>query len=569
MTADSKQLFTQHAQQLTAERAQEISAEWIDNLEADVTRVLSDVQHTALDLYERGFNVFPIKPQDKKPYLLKPLFNSRLHHCGALCTHKGHEDISQLFSRDNIAIMTGRTSGNLLVVDCDSHASFEKIGNELTGRSLPYWAITGRRGGAYLLRVIEGEAANMPKDKSKFDDVEIWGNRHLVVIPPSVHPSGIMYQWAMPEPRYHMPKGETLPAVSIAALDWLGVILAKSAKRWEEPELYNLPQWAAALSYTSRETFGGMGVSEGERNTKLFALLCEVKANGRNYHEAESIALDYARRVGLADRETLDTLKSAYSQDRTTPSQHYSGERGGERVRVREWQRAQAFAESFDWRGTFGRKAGTRRACYMACIDRARQDGRLHWRATTREIAERLRTTSKSSWLYLKDLARVKLIKLIASENEGVYRFLQLSELTTVGTTGSYSVVNSEAPKTQGEQDVTQKIGLTGWYVWRYLLTNEARNGAQIAKNTGLPQSSVYAALKLLQDGNVRLVSSSEGVLYGEPRTEASLQSMALFWNDGASPSQARKQKHVIERELYATWQVRKARENWENRQHD
>jgi predicted transcriptional regulator len=365
----------------------------------------------------------------------------------------------------------------------------------------------------------------------------------MIVIPPSIHPLGDGYQWVTPEPRFHLPKGETLPAVHIAALAWLGVVIDLEArKQWEEPELYGLPESYAALSRRNRQTYAE-ALTEGERNNRIFALACDMKAHGIDYQEAERVVMDIAKRAGTPHREARASLKSAYKKDRAPA-------RNG--ATLREWQRAEAFARSFDWRGTFGRKALKRRAAYLACVERARRDGRTHWRATTREIAELTNTDKKRAAEYLLDLLRVKLIKRIndvTHREAGVYRFCGLSELTTLYTTGSCSVVSLDTPKSHAEQDVFLKIGLVAWHVWRYLLRHPARSAGEIARAIGLPRSSVYASLKALTHHNVGLVSCAEGMYYGEPKTDASLASMAAFWHDGASPSQARRQAHQLERE--------------------
>lgn len=511
----------------------------------EIAHAYSDVQLTALDLYQRGFNVIPLKRHEKKPFILAPYFTARLHHCGATCKHKGLDDITPLFERHNIGVVMGRTSGNLLALDCDSQESFRRIGQELTARAIPFWAITGSRGGAYLLRLIEGEAAN--QSKSKFADVQIWGNRHLVVMPPSIHPSGILYQWATPEPRFHLP-GQTLPAVNIAALEWLGVTLdIEARKQWQEPELFGLPEWAALMSYNNRETFS-IELSEGERNTRLFALACDMKANGRQYHEAEAVILDTARRAGLDDHESAQIVKNAYSKEREP------ARRGGG---VRIWQRAKTFAASFDWRGKFGRKANTRRAVYLACVERARRDGRDIWRATVRELAELANLNKDTIPAILNDLVTAKLIQRVKTEERiGVYRFVGLSKTRTLYTTGSCSVRNLDTPKTQAEQDVFGKLGLVSWHTWKYLLDKPAKSGGEIARETGLPRSSVCAAVKRLQ--LVGLANrAGDGLIYGEPRTDASLQDMALSWNDNESKSATRKENHKIERERRVNYLTR------------
>src|SRR6266540_5968232 len=188
----------------------------------------TDMQSTAIDLYERGFNVFPLptardwvlRAEDgnvtKHPYPIRTqkVFASRLHF---------DPSFIELFERSNIGVMCGRTSGNLVAIDCDSQTAFAQIGRELTARATPCWAITSHRGGAYLVRLLEGESQNVPKQASCLEDVEIWGNSHYIVLPPSIHPAGDLYQWKSPEPRFCLPRAETLPAVPVHALEWLGV----------------------------------------------------------------------------------------------------------------------------------------------------------------------------------------------------------------------------------------------------------------------------------------------------------------------------------------------------------
>jgi predicted transcriptional regulator len=516
----------------------------------------SDTQATAIDLYERGLNVIPLRRHSKIGFILRPFFTARLHHCGAACNHPGRDDITDLFARRNIGIMTGRTSGNLLAIDCDSPAAFDVIGKELTARAIPFWAITGSRGGAYLLRLIEGEAASITGRKSHIKDVEIWGNRRLIVMPPSIHPSGIVYQWATPEPRFSLPQRETIPAVSIKALDWLGVqLLTETRKAWKEPELFGLPQWAALLSYKNRETFTS-AVPVGQRNAVLTAFTYDMAGNGIDYHEAERVTLDYAGRVGLKRREALDTLKSAYSQDREPARRNGGGQ-------PRAWQRAKAFAESFDWRGEFGRRALKAQAVFMACVERARRDGREVWRASVREVAELANCNKETVADYMHLITEHGLIERTNKRpqdrrNTGLYRFAYASKFRTLETPCSYSVRNLDTPNSQAEQDIFGAIGLVSWHVWKHLHNTTEASAAAISRRLGLPRSSTCAAIKRLT-GLGLIARGGDGQYYAEAKTEASLQYLAAQMFDGASRSQARKTAHRIERERAVNRAVRNA----------
>ena len=513
----------------------------------EASPVLTDTQATALDLYARGFNVIPLQYHKKKAFRLSPFFTSRLHHCGDECRHAGRENITELFTRHNIGVITGRTSGNLLAIDCDTHEAFRKMGDELTARTIPFWAITSHRGGAYLLRVIEGEAASQPKGTCKIKDVEIWGNRRLIVIPPSVHPSGTVYQWATPEPRFQLAPHETIPAVSMKILEWLDVLLDTEArKQWEEPELFNLPQWASALSRRNRESYAG-NLSEGIRNNSIFALACDLKGNGRDYHEAERIILDLAARVGTKKSEVIASLKSAYSQEREPARKSAGG--------LRTWQRAKEFAGMYDWRATFGRRALSLQAVYLACVERARRDGREVFRATVREVAELANVNKETAERCLFNLSEHPDSKFIERVNKdgrhapGLYKFVGLSVVRTLQLPVVYSVRITDTPKTQAEKDIFGKLGLVAWHVWQELLTTPRPTAGVIAKAMNRPRSSVYDALKKLTAHDLQFVTVAEGIYYGEPKTAASLEYLAACMFNGASKSQARKNGHKLERE--------------------
>jgi len=345
--------------------------------QAVITERLTDTQATAVDLYRRGFNVFPLPsayewrgrpgykddPNKKPPYLAEPLFTARLHLCAPECRHALPHEFTALFERANIGLMTGRTSDNLLAIDCDSPATFETIGAELTRRALPFWAITSHRGGAYLLRLAEGEAAN--SHETKFQDVQIWGNRHYIVIPPSIHPQGTVYQWRTPEPRYYLLPGASIPPVSVTALDWLGVTLKRG--KWQAPDLFGLPPELAALSYRNRQTLA-TGALEGQRNARLTAAAYDLAGCEIPYEISESVILQTAERCTpeYPQRDTLAILRSAYKKPNVTPARESGRDNECFAPTAKTWQRAATFAASFDWRKTYGRKANSHRAVFLA-----------------------------------------------------------------------------------------------------------------------------------------------------------------------------------------------------------
>ena len=325
---------------------------------------ITSTQDRAIDLHRRGFNVFPLPYGSKEPFERTPLrrlYNSRLHLCGdgvEPCRHgRTVPTFASLFTgRKNFAVMCGKTSSNLLAVDCDSHAAYITIGRELDALALPYWAFTSHRGGCYWLRVMEGEAVNVAKIEA-LPDVQLWGNSHYVLAPLSVHPSGTVYRWrGDTEPRfYYANEFDSLPAVSVTALGWLGVTLLKDEKPQRKPlELFGLSAEYAALSERNRKTLAN-GATEGERNTRLTALAYDLAGN----FDREDIEADFLQAAAICEpsypkREALAILKSAYRKERTPAK---GANAGAVDVRI---QRLYVFVNSYDWKATFGRKARTR-----------------------------------------------------------------------------------------------------------------------------------------------------------------------------------------------------------------
>lgn len=544
---------------------------------------LTDTQTTAQDLYERGFNVFPLPTAHewilradngnvtKHPYpvRMQKVYASRLYFDNSFI---------ELFERSNIGVMCGRTSNNLVAIDCDSQMSFDYVGKELTARAIPFWCITSHRGGAYLLRLIEGEAQNVTKKKSRINDLEIWGNSHYVVLPPSVHPSGDVYQWKSPEPRFCLPRYEGIPAVSVTALEWLGVVINKSKATDTPAPEYDLPTWAKNISRQNIETWMN-GASEGNRNAQLTKLAYDLAGNNIAQSTAKSILLDAAAKCSPSypERETKAIIKSAYKETRT-PARSYYGENI---TRANTWQAAVEFVESFNWNSrlwTYETKkkngkviASTMKACtvkrvFLALIERAKKDGRATFRATVRELSIIANVGKITVCHALQSLARAEFVRpATSSDGCGLFSFCDYSRFDTLTITCRNSVSNlevSKLPKTHAEKDV---FGAGHLYtVWRHLLVSPERNPYQTAKALNLTPSVVYSAFTTLQDMKPALVtySQSEGLYYGETRTDTALKMLAIeTGKDGRSKK--REEKYQQERARFLNNEFRCAKERY------
>ena len=536
--------------------------------------VTNGTQASAIDLYKRGFNVMPLpsahdwkiratagNEHKKPPYLERPFFYARLHyHENCACkVCNSDESFMSLFERSNLAVMTGRTSGNLFAIDCDSQTAFDSIGKELEGREIPFWSITSHRGGAYLLRLIEGEAANVPKDKSHIPNIEIWGYHHYYLLPPSVHPLGTVYQWKSPEPRFCLPEGESIPPVSVASVEWLGVTLAiKKRSTFIVPNLAGLPEWTMTLSSRNRETLAN-GANSGNRNTLLTAVACDMVGNGIDYNVAEPALIKAADKCTPAypHDETRAILKWAYSQPRTPAKQ-------SEKATARTWQKAQEFATGYDWRKAYKQKAGTFRRVYLALIERARCENRSIFRASVRELSEHSNGVSK---VRISDICRhliedgLLLYKGNDDAGTNLFSFPETFKVNTLSPPCRCSVFTSETQKDVFTQPTKTKSGLgcNAFQIWQHLVINPEKNASQTAKALNLSPSSTYTAFKRLLASGLITYSVERNLYFGESRTDAELEYLSIDLGTYGN-SKERKEKYKAERERYVNIQTSEAK---------
>ena len=459
----------------------------------------ASVQLTAINLHKRGLNVFPIPRGYKEPYLLRPLFFARLHRCGRECRIQHAPSFESIFEYQNIAVMMGRTSENLFAIDCDTQADFRGMGAELDRRGLSYWATKSAKGGHYFMRLAEGEAANNATLVG-WKNVQIWGTRHFTVLPPSIHPSGVLYEWHTQDP-YRLPIEEKPPLVSIQALDWLGVERATSGKKWEAPELLGLPAWTVNLSRNNRRILASAingAITEGQRNFELtkpaYDIASLIDAGELNYQDGINLLEEAAEGVDYPLKDIRSTLRSAMNKNGLE-----SARKGG-KTQIAEWQKALEFARDYDWQG---RSRHTDKAVFLACCERARLDpGRGGFRASAREIAKLANKTAKTCSLALRRLVRAKLLIYANIDPSGANRFKFGGVCRSYYTNTlhcSNSVVTTtphKLTKTPAEEDVFGRLGAVSWAVYNHLLESYENSYKAIAEGANLNRSSVARVLK-------------------------------------------------------------------------
>lgn len=571
---------------------------------------LTEIQRQALALYQRGWNVFPVPrpdevrryaeltgscdPEGKPPYVLQPIFTARLHVCGPECKRRNmqtgakclpeYAEFINLFTRANLAVMAGRTSGNLCIIDADQNG--ERVKRELQARNIPHWAYQTGRGINFILRLAEGEAANLPKGKAKIPGVEIWGSDHFAVLPPSIHPTGVIYEWLGVDPL----NDPDLPKVSIKELDWLGAKL-KSGD-WAEPQLFGLPDWTGNLSENNRKTLVSM-FAEGERNTAIVSPLYDIAALIKRGEVSKHTALDLLYQ--LADRCTdrngqpyprkhIDTmLKSALNKRGLKPAREY---KGGDNRKSGIYEKAARFASVYQWPGRTGQAD---RAVFMTLANRARIEGAI-FKVSTREVALLANMTKKTAGLALRRLRCDKRLKkqthpqpliLIVDGEMGItneayrYKFANfdhlqgcacLPHISSIDITGvtMHTPAHTLERIPEGEFDTFGRLGRVAQTSYYCLLQKPEGSITAIARATNQNRSSVSRAVKRLLIAGLVKYSEAEGVYYGEPITAKRFEVLAAGLNVLGRWAK-RKRQYQREREIRASLQMAWARMNWQN----
>ena len=355
----------------------------------------------ALTLHRLGFNVFPMPFAQKAGYPWQQVQYVRL----------AEDDIPALFRyRANLAVMVGRTSGNLFVIDCETPAEFERQRATLRSIGVTAWAVrTGGGGGHLYLRSADGELANLTLTKAQslgLGDCEVRGCRCYVLAPPSVHPdTGVFYEWLARD-------GDGPPVVPLAALDWLPLALAAARGTAGAPHQQTQEPGESVASASYAETAFAEevervgGAPEGTRNDTLnraaFALGQLVAVGALDENEVWDALFDAALDAGLSKGETARTIDSGLTAGMAKPRGNVP-----QRPRTATADQLRAWVSAQTWHGKAG---ASRRAVALALAERARTARNGTWRASEREVATLARVarrTARKALVYLTEVGAI------------------------------------------------------------------------------------------------------------------------------------------------------------------
>jgi DNA-binding MarR family transcriptional regulator len=308
-----------------------------------------------VDYVELEMSVFPIPHGTKKPvFKWKKLRFAKLWRL--MDTAEGRRMLHRFYARggEGLAVLCGRASENLFVLDCDSREVLDAVQKSLAERDIYAPVVISGRGGHVYLRAREGAVKGC-----KFAGGDVKGEGGYAVLPPTIHPSGVSYRWVNGIPRH-------IPTVSVDEIDFLGVELEVSGgnRRLHDD--------------TRRYLRAGRFLTEGHRNDALFQAARDYRYVGLDISEALDDLLVIAVQSGLDAREAEATIRSPYTHNR---GQVADGTLSLHRQLV-------GFARTHDWGTGSGE---TDRAVFLALAVRRRDDahriGGGVFRASYREIA--------------------------------------------------------------------------------------------------------------------------------------------------------------------------------------
>jgi len=220
----------------------------------------------------KGFSVIPIKRKDKKPAI--PTWKEYQYR---LPTNKELQEWFGNGEQKNIAIVTGALSGIVAVdLDSDRAVEFAKANN------FPESPLSKTAKGYHIIYRYKDGVRNFQK-RDDLPDIDLRGEGGIIVVEPSIHPSGVPYQWV---------KGKGLDDIPIAEIP--EIILAK------------IPQDKTALAELYR------GVDKGNRNDSLTRLVGSWVNDGLTFGECLEFAYFWNKKNNppLPEKEIERTVKS-------------------------------------------------------------------------------------------------------------------------------------------------------------------------------------------------------------------------------------------------------------------
>jgi len=283
-----------------------------------------DLLSAAKSYLREGFSVFPVEAGTKRPAVIE---GKRISWERFQDRKAAVEEIEKLFSRDGIdgiAVVCGKVSGGLIVLDFDGKdwaKGFDRFMRAFPRLEKTRKVITGSKRFHLWLRCSE-LPDDLTRKTRKFCDidsmVELRANKHYILAPPSLHPSGRRYEFLGDDPILDLSRKE---------LDEIVRWFDESKHRLQlQPKAEAEP--APERARKAAEYYLNRAITEakpGNRNNTGFWLACQLRDLKLSEAEAEPYMIRYAQSVPEGDHpytedEALSSLRSAYRREPREPA---------------------------------------------------------------------------------------------------------------------------------------------------------------------------------------------------------------------------------------------------------
>jgi hypothetical protein len=254
------------------------------NSAAEMKSAQTSAAEAAKAYLARGWSVLPLRPRDKRPLFAW----EHLQH-----QQPSEQDVADWFRRwpeANIGIITGEIS-NLIVLDIDpkhgGDVALERLEQRFGELSPTVEAITGGDGRHLYFAHPGGLTRNRA---GLAQGIDLRGDGGYIVAPPSIHPTGVPYEWA---------PGRSPDDITLAPLPRWILVPVRGPRVGR-----SLPQWRQLV----RE-----GVPEGQRNTTIASLTGHLLWHGVDPEVALELMLAWNRmrcRPPLDDAEVAQVVAS-------------------------------------------------------------------------------------------------------------------------------------------------------------------------------------------------------------------------------------------------------------------
>lgn len=445
--------------------------------------------------------------------------------------------------RCNVAVMVGATSRGLFVIDCETEPLFKWVITELKQRQIPIWAVKSARGGHIWLRCSTGTVKSVSSVEFGIK-LEVRGHTGYVLAPPSVHPTGAIYDW-------YERQGDVIPTVTPEQIDFLPLALELHKVTLKQPYARDYsPLWPTTQDYLKT----GHLLAEGQRHERFKNAAVDYVRNGYGYAEIVRDLKPIAERSGLPDQDDPNYFnriigsitRKIQPRRKNTP-------------RLMDWQRAQAFIASYTWQG---RNGATDRALALALVDRAKAYSSENgtFRASYRELGGIARITDRRTIKKaLQRLMAIPFILLAGADETSEASLWHFSNKAV-----SAVQVDAQTNLQTIDSDATERgaIGKSGVHIWRAMLAlNTPATPAEIAAHARVSVKQVYYALRA--DGWLRmaaLVSKTPNGWIASPATAEQLNNSVARPACKSGRGKARIQQFTSERATDASRQIIKWR---------